>query len=104
MEVQDIIKEKRIALNLTMKEVADYVGVTEATISRWESGDIANMRRDRIYKLSQVLNLSPLVIMGIEEEQHPVEEELPQDKKDLIELVKTLSPEEVAAVLRILRR
>lgn len=71
MEVKDILKSQRIALGLTMKEVADAVGVSEGTVSRWESGDIENMKRSRIYALSRVLNISPLVIMGLEDEQLP---------------------------------
>ena len=49
MNVKDVIRENRLALGLTMKEVADKVGVNEATISRWESGEIANMRREAIF-------------------------------------------------------
>ena len=63
MKVQDFIKYRRTQLGITLKEIADYVGVAEATVSRWESGDIANMRRDRIYKLSQVLKISPMLLM-----------------------------------------
>ena len=48
MEVKDILRNKRLELGLTMKEVADAVGVSEGTVSRWESGKIGNMRRDRI--------------------------------------------------------
>lgn len=46
MEVKDIITNRRTELGLTMKELADMVGVSEGTISRWESGEIENMRRD----------------------------------------------------------
>lgn len=75
MGVKDIIKNRRIELNMTMKEVADKVGVSEGTVSRWESGDIANMRRDKIMALAKVLDLSPNVIMEWddtepEQEQH----------------------------------
>ena len=42
------IKELRIKSGLTQREVANAVGATEATVSRWESGDIGNMRRDKI--------------------------------------------------------
>ena len=49
MNVKDVIRENRLALDLTMKEVADKVGVSEATISRWESGEIANMQRGSIF-------------------------------------------------------
>lgn len=66
MEVKDIIKNRRIELGMTLKQVAEAVGVNEGTVSRWESGDIDNMRRDRIAALSKVLHLDPLVIMGME--------------------------------------
>lgn len=65
--VGKIIFDRRTALSLTQKEVADYVGVSEATVSRWESGHIDNMRRDRIAKLAKILRISPLVIMGVDE-------------------------------------
>lgn len=64
MNVKDIIREKRIELGMTMKEVADKAGVSEATISRWESGEIANMRRGAIFSLAKTLNISPNEIMG----------------------------------------
>lgn len=72
MEVKDILSSRRLELKLTMKEVADRVGVSEGTISRWESGEIANMRRDKIMLLAQALQLSPGVIMGWEDHDSPV--------------------------------
>ncbi len=64
MDIQTIIKNRRIELGLTMLDVAKQVGVSEGTISRWESGNIANMRRDKIAALAKTLKLSPSVIMG----------------------------------------
>lgn len=69
MEVKEIIKNRRIELGLTMKELGNKVGVSEATISRWESGDIANMRRDKIKTLADALMISPKIIMGWDEVQ-----------------------------------
>lgn len=69
--VGKIIFDRRTALSLTQKDVADYVGVSEATVSRWESGHIDNMRRDRIAKLAKILRISPLVIMGVDEPAAP---------------------------------
>ena len=66
MALKDDLKQRRIELNLTMAEVAKKVGVSEATISRWESGDIANMRRDKIVLLSKALKVSPSFIMGLD--------------------------------------
>ncbi|MDO4649158.1 MAG: helix-turn-helix transcriptional regulator [Eubacteriales bacterium] len=67
MEVKDILKQRRLEKGLSLDDVARSVGVTGATISRWESGEIANMRRDKIVKLAEALDLSPSVIMGWEE-------------------------------------
>lgn len=64
MQIQDIIKNRRLELGFTMKEVAEYVGVSEGTVSRWESGDISNMKRDKIYNLAKKLQLSPLIVLG----------------------------------------
>ena len=57
------IKIRRKELELTMLQVAKKVGVSEATVSRWESGDIANMRRDKIVSLANALQVAPSFIM-----------------------------------------
>ena len=62
--VKDIIKSKRLELGMTMKELAQKVGVSEGTISRWESGEISNMRRNVIVSLAKALNTTPAVLMG----------------------------------------
>ena len=64
MEIRDILKARRTELGLTQLDVANAVGVSEATVSRWESGDIANMKRSRIAALASVLKISPSIIMG----------------------------------------
>ena len=66
MEIKDIIKQRRTELDMTMKQLADKVGVTEGTVSRWESGNIANMKRNKVALLSQVLDIPVEVIMGWE--------------------------------------
>lgn len=66
MEIHKKIKKRRLELGLTLEKVANYVGVSKATVSRWESGEIENMRRDRIAKLSEILKVKPNFIMGID--------------------------------------
>ena len=68
MEIKDILKNRRTELGLTQLDVANAVGVSEATVSRWESGDIANRKRSRIASLASVLKMSPSIIMGWNEE------------------------------------
>lgn len=63
--INNLLKERRKQKGLTQKEIADAVGVSEGTVSRWESGEIANMGRSKIYALSKALDLTPAEIMGI---------------------------------------
>ena len=63
--VGKLINTRRNELELTQREIADFVGVSEATVSRWESGHIDNMRRDKIAALATILKISPLAIMGV---------------------------------------
>ena len=67
MKTNDLIKMRRLDLNMTMKELAIKVGVSEGTISRWESGDIENMKRDKIAALARALRIPPAVLMDWEE-------------------------------------
>lgn len=65
MDIKNILKNKRKELGLTMKEVATACNVSEATVSRWESGDIGDMKRSRIAALAKILQISPSVIVGV---------------------------------------
>lgn len=66
MDVKDRIKTRRTELGLTLEQVGDYVGVSKSTVKKWESGFIANMRRDKIARLAEVLKISPVELMGWE--------------------------------------
>lgn len=59
-----IIHDRRIELELTLEEVGDFVGVGKSTVRKWETGAIENMKRDKIARLSEILKLSPSVVMG----------------------------------------
>lgn len=64
MEIKDIIKTRRLSLGLTLEEVSKQVGVSKATVMRWENGDIENMRTDKITKLAKALRCTPAYLMG----------------------------------------
>ena len=63
------LKQRRMELGLTMLDVAKLVGVSEATISRYESGNIKNMRRDRIEKYAKALKVSPSDFLDINDDE-----------------------------------
>lgn len=66
------IRQKRQALGLTLEQVGDMVGVGKSTVRKWETGDIENMKRDKIVKLAKALRVSPAYIMGMEVEEPEV--------------------------------
>lgn len=95
VDIKTIIKNHRIEAGLTMKELADLVGVSEATVSRWESGNIATMKHSQIANLCKALHISPaLIVPGIEYSEHDKSDSSPSldntvqnkniDSKDII--------------------
>ena len=64
MEFGDKIKMLRIKKGLTLEEVGERVGVGKSTVRKWESGQIANMRRDKIALVAKALDVPPSFLMG----------------------------------------
>lgn len=66
-EVKNIIKNKRLELGLSYSELGKLCEVDKTTVRKWELGLIENMKRDKMVLLSKALDVSPLVLLGIEE-------------------------------------
>ena len=62
----NFIKSKREYLKLTQQDVADYVGISKSAVSRWESGDIGSMGIEKVPRLSDVLQISPLELINLD--------------------------------------
>lgn len=77
MSLSSVLESRRKELNLTLLEVANRVGVSESTVQRWESGNIKNLRHDRIVRLADVLEVSPSYLMGWGEESEVIPGLLP---------------------------
>jgi repressor LexA len=63
-DLKERIKTRRHFLNKTLLEVAEEIGIKEATLQRYESGLIKNVPHDRIVDLAQALNCTPQYLMG----------------------------------------
>lgn len=108
MGLSNILRKRRKELGLTLAEIAAKMGVSEATVQRWESGNIKNMRQERISSLAEVLHVTPAYLMGWEEESTqgqkkeaarkdgPTREEIEQE---LMSLVSKMKPEQKQRVL-----
>ena len=58
------IHDLRVSQKLTLEQVATEVGVGKSTVRKWETGMIANMRRDKIAALAKALHTTPEYLMG----------------------------------------
>lgn len=78
MDFKDKIKFNREKLGYTLEELSKLVGVSAPTIQRYESGEIKNVRRDKIAKLAKALDVTPSYLMGWEDENsEPILENIP---------------------------
>ena len=102
------IKALRQEKGLTLEQVADVVGVGKSTVRKWETGMIANMRRDKIADLAKALGTTPAYLMGWdneteEKEVSPSEPQLTEGEKLMLELFRKIPEDRQAAALELLR-
>lgn len=64
MDMGQKIKTLREQKGMTLEELGTKVGVGKSTIRKWETGMIANMRRDKIAKIANALDVTPSYLMG----------------------------------------
>lgn len=103
------IKELRQAKGLTLEQVANVVGVGKSTVRKWETGMIANMKRDKIAALAKALGTTPAYLMGWtednkkEEKNSPEELELSEGEKMLLDLFRQVPEDQQKLVLQMIR-
>lgn len=66
--------ELRTKSGYTMEKLAEMVGVSKGTISKWENGSIKNMRRDKVLILAKIFNVSPTYILGYNEHSRELDQ------------------------------
>ena len=101
------IKELRQQRGLTLEQVATIVGVGKSTVRKWETGMIANMKRDKIASLAMALGTTPAYLMGwketAEEKEIPGEIVLTEEEKMLLNLFRRVPEQNQAMVLEMIR-
>lgn len=107
------IYQLRKERGMTLEEVGNIVGVGKSTVRKWETGMIANMRRDKISLLAKALGTTPAFLMGwddnidiqlMKENKSPSNESnLTEGEKELIKLFRLLPVEEQNLYLEMFR-
>ena len=67
MDVGQRIKSLREEKGMTLEELGNKVGVGKSTVRKWETGIIANMRRDKLQKIAECARNQPRLLNGWEE-------------------------------------
>lgn len=58
------MKQSREKQGMTLAELGRKIGKTEATVQRYESGNIKNLKNDTIEGIATALNVNPAFLMG----------------------------------------
>ena len=101
-ELKDLIRVRRAQIGKTLEDVAKEVGVAKATVQRWESGEIKDMRRDKLVSLARALQTTPAYLMGWDPDGKTSEETAIEDAA-IMDAYRKASPEIQQAILRILK-
>lgn len=62
------IKRLRLEHNMTQEELGGKVGLKRAAINKYEKGNVENMKRSTISKMSTLFNVSPIYLMAMDDE------------------------------------
>ena len=82
-----LIRARRKEKGLTLEIVADAVGVTKSTVLKWENGLIANVRKDKIGPLAEILDIDPIALIGFVDASE--KEQLSEEYQRLLVLLQT---------------
>lgn len=110
MTIGERIKLARLALGYSAEQVAAFLGVSPATIYRYENGDIAKLPSKHIKPLAEFLCVTPSYLMAWEGDSSSMDLQLfneyntqdPQIRL-VVDLMETMNDEQKQQVVAIVR-
>lgn len=103
-DISKRINQLRLEKGMTLEEVATIVGVGKSTVRKWETGMIANMKRDKIPLLAKALSTTPEHLMGWEVKNPTTQEIVLSDgERMLLDLFRSIPEEKQEMVLQMIR-
>ena len=63
MSIGSVLKDRRIALNIKQEDIAEQIGLTVQTVSKWER-DVTEPKASQVAQLSKILKISEKEICG----------------------------------------
>ena len=68
MAIGENMKKRRLALGMTLEEVANKIGVSRQTVSRYETGVIKNYSPEKVSDIAKALNTTGSYLLGYTKE------------------------------------
>lgn len=81
------MKKRRKEIGFSAEKVAERLGVSPATIYRYEKGDIEKVPVDSLAELAKILQTTPAYLMGWEEQPTPAPSPIPPGFSPMPEMV-----------------
>ena len=99
--IHERIKERRLSQGYTLAQLGDMLGVKEATVQRYESGEIKNIKHETISQLAFILKCTPEYLMGWSDTavQTTPDAVLSERSLEFVELFSKLSEEQQRLVI-----
>lgn len=102
------IKFRRKQLSISAEKLASVIGVSPATVYRWEKGDIEKVSSTVINPLADALQTTPAFLMGWSDDPDRASEEikppvipLSEKRQALIDLLMNIPDEKIELFSRI---
>lgn len=81
------MKKRRKEIGFSAEKVAERLGVSPATIYRYEKGDIEKVPVDSLAELAKILQTTPAYLMGWEDQPTPAPSPIPPGFSPMPEMV-----------------
>jgi len=81
------IKRLRLSNGLTQEELGNRIGLKRAAINKYEKGNVENMKRSTIEKLSSLFNVTPSYLMALDDNTSdilPIYNKLKPDRQEKV--------------------
>lgn len=88
MTTGERMKQRRKEIGFSAEKVAERLGVSPATIYRYEKGDIEKVPVDSLAELARILQTTPAYLMGWEEKPQPKKPTIPPGFEPMPKMVK----------------
>lgn len=88
-KLRERLYERRIELGLTLDELSEGSGISKSTLSRYETGEIKDLKMNNVYNLADFLKVSVVWLLGWSDIKY-VDKERKDTKKRLIPLLRVI--------------